>query len=566
MRRSVYLWGILTAFTALVPYFAFQGEFSSRALGYPLYDSGGDNYFGWAMTKAVIEGHFIPFVKMSFPRMAAPFGPLSLSEGFPIPEQLQFLVIRLFGLFSHDPIRVQNLFYLSGYIFSSIAFFASAVWIGIRPALAFGLSFAFTYLTYHLIRYHHVALSHYWVLAPAAALILKLLEGRFGVSKRDRWIAFAASFGIALWHSYYGYFFTALYAIAWLLRNFPSSTKKEILTALGGVGLGFVLALGISTANYVVARSESSDRPAKFERLPGETRYYRLRLESVLFPSMGHRIPAFARLRRHFWLSRGQIEGTDEAIGFTALAGLFIGLGALFRGWKSRRDSPLAPYGALQLLILFFASSFGIAIWFSYLVSPVFRSVNRISPMLAATGLFALGLALETRFASRLARSKAFELALALGLATFAVWDQVPSFRVPPQFISEIDAVREFSAAVEKEVGDGPVLQIPNQKFPESGPIVGMLDYSHIAGPLFSDQTKWSYGAYAGTQRLERISAVADHPLEIEAAKALGYRGIWIDRSGFVPGAAEAIEKGLSEKLGRPPIVSSDGRRSFFRY
>jgi hypothetical protein len=93
-----------------------------------------------------------------------------------------------------------------------------------------------------------------------------------------------------------------------------------------------------------------------------------------------------------------------------------------------------------------------------------------------------------------------------------------------------------------------------------------MLDYSHISGPLFSERAKWSYGAYAGTEKFERISAVANRPAEIEAAKALGYRGIWIDRSGFPPGEAAALEKSLSDQLGRGPLVSSDGRRSFFKY
>lgn len=565
MRRSVYLWGILTVLTSLVPFFLFQCEFSSRALSYPLYDSGGDNYFGWAMTRGVLDGNFIPFVKMNFPRMSAPFGPLSLSEGFPITEQLQFAVTRALGFFDRDPIRVQNLFYLLGYVLSSAAFFVSALWIGIRPALGFGLSFAFTYLNFHLIRYHHVALSHYWVLAPAAALILKVLQGKFGLSRRDARTAFFAALSITLWHSYYGYFFTVLYAVAWFLRN-RRSPRGAYLRNIGFVLAGFVLALALSTANYAIARSASDDRPPKFERHAGDTRYYRLRLESILLPTGHHRIPAFAHLREHFYLSRGRIEGTDEAIGFTALAGFLIGIYAFVRKWRKKEDSVAADFGAFQLLILFFASNFGIAVWISYLVTPVFRSVNRISPMLAATALFTVGVVLERWLAKKNEKTRFREVAVALALAAFAIWDQVPPFRPAAEFATEIDSVRAFAKRIESEVGEGPVLQVPGQKFPESGPVVGMLDYSHIAGPLFSDRTRWSYGAYAGTRKFARISSAADQPLDVDAAKALGYRGIWIDRSGFVPGAAEALEKGLGEKLGRAPMVSSDGRRSFFRY
>jgi phosphoglycerol transferase len=564
-RRKIWFWGVLATLTSLVPFVAFQLDPANHSLTYSLYDVSGDTVSTWAFVKAIIEGSVVPFVNMSLPQMAAPFGPLNLSEGFPMPEQLQFLVIKAFGFFSHDPIRVMNLYFLFGYLLTTAAFYTSAIWLGIRPAIAFGLSFAFTYLSYHLVRYHHLALSEYWVLAPAAAIVLKVLDGSLPRGKRTDFFIFGASLLITAWHSYYGYFFCGIYCVTWLIKHFRSVPKTWIRPLLFPV-LGFLLAITASTANHFFAQRDTKDHPTSFKRSPSETRYYRLRLHSVLLPTPNHRIAPFAKVRDWYTKSENAIEGTDEAIGFLALAGLALGIVAFLRGFRKEKKPLLFHFGLTQLLILFFASSFGISFWVAALVSPTFRSVNRISPMLAAVCLFAVGTLLTQYLSTRKDRRKNELLATGFGIAIalFAIWDQVPEFRTPDEFRVMVDSARSFDQAIEARVEEGPVLQIPHQAFPEGGPVYGMPDYAHQFGPLFSSNTKWSYGAFKGTREYDFIKAAAENPTDLKGARLMGYAGIWIDRRGY-PDRAKSIEAELEKALGKPPLVSLDESRSFFK-
>jgi phosphoglycerol transferase len=564
-RKQIWTWGALAIFVSLIPFLLFQLDSTNRSLTYPLYDSTIDTLFSWTLAKAVIEGHIVPFLHMTLPRMGAPFGPLNLSLGFPIPEQLQFFVLKVFGFFEKNPIRLDNLYYLFGYVLTSAAFFGSAIWLRIRPAIAFGLSLAFTYLNFHLVRYHHLALSQYWVLAPAAAIILKVLDGSFPRTKGGDGALFGVALFIGLWQSYYGYFFCGMYSIAWIFRNFRDPLRAYARGLLPVI-LGFVLAIGLSTANHFVALRGSTDLPKQFQRLPGETKYYRFRWTLAVLPTPNHRIPAFAAAREHYWKARGGIEGTNESIGFLAVFGLILGLSAVYRRLRYKEKSLLLPAGVLMILTMVFSGAYGISVWIAYLVSPVFRCVNRISPMFAATCLFALGTAVG-RYLSRFDEKKNAELitiAVGISLALFAVWDQVPVFHISRSQYVALDAARKFVHTVESEVGSGTVLQLPAPFFPERGKVYEMPDYAHLTGPLFSEQTKWSYGAFKGTRRFAEISAVAERPTDINEVKKLGYVGIWIDRSGY-PDRGEAIENGLAKVLGHYPLVSDDGRRSFFK-
>lgn len=565
-----WVWGFLALLASLVPFYWFQLDPANPYLAYPLYDAVGDTIFHWTLVKAIMEGHIVPFLKMVLPQMAAPYGPLVLSEGFPFPEQLQLLVIKLFGYRWDDPILVQNIYFLFGYLLTSIAFYSSAVWLRIRPALAFGLSISFTYFGYHLTRYHHLSLSQYWVLAPAAAIVLKGLDGTLPwlnpFSKWGRVWLFATAFFVTAWHSYYGYFFCGMFGAAWLIKNFRSPIRV-IFTTLTPLTVGFLLALGLSTASYVVAARESTDAPTKFKRFAHETRYYRLRLHSVLLPAPHHRIPLFADLRERYIRSENAIEGTDEALGSLTVFGLFFGVFVFVRGLLRKKPSAFSHFGQAQVLTLFFASSFGISMWIATLISPTFRSVNRISPMLGAFCLFALGAGLS-RFLERYDGKKwgsALTTALGILIGVFAVWDQVPQFRLDPQIYVELDAAKKFTQDVEALVGNGSVLQVPNQSFPEGGPVYQMPDYAHQVSALFSKETKWSYGAFKGTQRLNRIFSIGENPTDVFAGKKIGYAGIWIDRAGY-PDRAAVIEAELRRKVRRAPIISADGRRSFFLY
>jgi phosphoglycerol transferase len=76
---------------------------------------------------------------------------------------------------------------------------------------------------------------------------------------------------------------------------------------------------------------------------------------------------------------------------------------------------------------------------------------------------------------------------------------------------------------------------------------------------------RWSYGAVKGRPSADWQADLADEPTEVmlDTVVNKGFDGIYIDRFGYPDRAAE-LEGELSDLLGVEPLVSPDGRRSFF--
>jgi phosphoglycerol transferase len=91
-----------------------------------------------------------------------------------------------------------------------------------------------------------------------------------------------------------------------------------------------------------------------------------------------------------------------------------------------------------------------------------------------------------------------------------------------------------------------------------------MQDYDPFRGYLHSDSLRWSYGAMRG-----RAGDWARETVKLPTAKMLdavtsvGFRGLWIDRSGY-PEQGARVEAKIAALTGAEPVQSSDGRFWFF--
>src|SRR5207302_2429992 len=92
-----------------------------------------------------------------------------------------------------------------------------------------------------------------------------------------------------------------------------------------------------------------------------------------------------------------------------------------------------------------------------------------------------------------------------------------------------------------------------------------MLPYSHFRGYLHSHRLRWSFGAMHGRFGDDLHARLASQPLEssIRQLAFLGFGGIFVDRYGYADGGQE-LETRLWNMLGTEPIISRNGRLSFF--
>ncbi len=550
-------WGLLTAIFSLVPFFLIQKGGGPVPIDLPLFPIHGDFHLVANLFEGVSRGEVIPYIKNDLPRMGAPFAPLNLSVGFPLTEQFQLAVVKIFSFFTENSTETWNLYFLAGYLFSSLAFFLSAVLLGIMPAVAFGLSFAFTYLPMHFMRYEHIFISQYWVLAPSAAIILSILKKERPVPRRTLFLLAGSVFFVTLWHSYFGFFYSGVLCMA-LVFDFIRKRRKQFVSLFLASILPFVIGIVLSTAHHTFAYRESKDPPPPFKRYPSETLFYSLRPWAMLLPIDGHRFQPFKKMRDYGKTQESGIEGLTESIGTLGLIGFILGLVSLVR--RKKFES-----GLVAVLGTFFSFRIGIASLVAYTVYPVFRSTNRISPMIAAAALFGLGLALKPLIEKYwFPRHRKWSVPL-IGfiLALFSVWDQVIPAESAVTSQNEEYNARKFIHEIEERVGSGAVLQLPVATFPEHGPVYYMVDYAHSVAPRYSKNTRWSYGTWRGTQAMNQIYGAAADPAHFKNLKAMGFSGVWIDRYGY-PDRGDALISEISRRTNSPFISSGDGRRVFF--
>jgi hypothetical protein len=91
-----------------------------------------------------------------------------------------------------------------------------------------------------------------------------------------------------------------------------------------------------------------------------------------------------------------------------------------------------------------------------------------------------------------------------------------------------------------------------------------MAEYDLLRGYIHSDDLRWSFGAMKGRPE-DWSEALVGRPLPsvVASVAAVGFDGVVIDRFGYTDRAAQ-LEAELGRLLGVKPIVSADGRHSFF--
>jgi phosphoglycerol transferase len=92
-----------------------------------------------------------------------------------------------------------------------------------------------------------------------------------------------------------------------------------------------------------------------------------------------------------------------------------------------------------------------------------------------------------------------------------------------------------------------------------------MTFYSHLSPYVHESDLRWSYGAVKGRPNAAWQADLSDKPAEdlVDAITEKGFDGIYIDRFGY-PDRGVKLEGELGELLMVEPVVSPDGRKSFF--
>ena len=108
--------------------------------------------------------------------------------------------------------------------------------------------------------------------------------------------------------------------------------------------------------------------------------------------------------------------------------------------------------------------------------------------------------------------------------------------------------------------------QLPYVPFPESPPVHRLLDYELARGYVQSRSLRFGHGSLKGSRADLFFRSLAQRPLreQLEVVRALGFRGLTVDRRGYADDGA-AVERELTALLAGPAAATSEtGEQLFF--
>jgi len=544
-----------------------------------------DSNFVGMLVKSIMDNGWYQYN----PHLGAPDG--QYMYDFPQFEVLDFILIKLISILAHNYVITLNLYFLLTFPLTSLTAMLVLRQFKVSYASSIFGSLLFAFIPYHFLRGEpHLFLADYfmipliimvilWVFAEKSLLFnenktagkKKLINKKFAISSL---ICILISFTFV----YYPFFSCFFLLIAGITSYVSQRNKYPLLNSFILISIIF-LGVIVNATPTLIYQYEYGKNTGAVIRSPAESEIYGLKISQLIMPINGHRIPLLAKLSGYYSATAPLVDenslaslGLIGSIGFLVLiAWAFYRISNGLIMFKINNiNNELNELSILNLSAILLATIGGFGTVFAYLITPQIRGYNRISIFIAFFALFAVVLLLE-EFSRKYVRNNVQRLLFSILMSFMlvaGVLDQTSDSFVPAytsikaQFLNDGNFINNIEACMPE---NAMIFQLPYVPFPESPPVIGMPDYSHLKAYLHSKDLHWSYGAMKGRPGDKWQKLVAGMPTEemIKTLSQAGFDGIYIDSYGFQDYGAKLIPN-ISEILRKEPLVSADKRLYFF--
>lgn len=496
------------------------------------------------------------------PDVGAPFG--ADMYDFPIPEPTHFLLVRLLGVFDHDPFSVYNLFYILSFGGVALSAWWALRFCGIGRLFSFAGAFLYAMLPYHFLRQPHLFLAAYYSVPILAAYALRLalyraphVRGELRLTVPGA-LLIAVCAGGGIYYAFFGCIFLAAGAAFGAIQS-----RNVAPLRIGVVCIAVVVAVvGISLLPNAIHEIGQGGNVLVAQRSPEQAEKYGLKLTQLLLPTTYHRFAGMAAIARTYNASAPLVnENMSASLGILGGIGLLLALAAAIFSMHERARH-LAAAGTLSVVGVLFATIGGFGSLFALLVIPSMRGLNRISMYIAFFALFSL-LWLTQRLADSRPR-----LAIAIAGAIMLVggFDEIPGQPVSRANVAAFDSRQAVFDRIETILPRGTaVFELPYVFFPEDGHVSPAFSYALFEPYLRTSGLRWSFGGMHGRASdiwNEQAATLRGADL-VGVLSNAGFGAIYIDRRGYKDRGA-AIEKELTATVGPPAI--EDARENIVVY
>jgi phosphoglycerol transferase len=577
-KRCQSLAAYLLAVALCVALVAFLMRLWRADLAIPFHYSG-DSLFIQMLVKGTLDNGWY----LHNPYVGAPTG-LDMQD-FPCADGLTFVLIRVIGRFSSNYAMATNLFFLITFPLTTLTALFTLRRLGVSHGPAIVMSLLFTFLPYHFMRgLSHLFLASYFLIPLAILVILWVYLDRGLFCRWDeerlalRWKlgggATIFSVVVCLLMGSAGVYYAFFTCYLLLMAGIACSLRVRKVYPLGiGAALAGCISLGVAcnlapTALYV---REHGKNPMVAARDPQDSDTFGMKAVQLVLPIDRHRLSRFSQIKERYYhfMMKGFNENSYVTLGVVGSIGFLLLIGRLLGRHGASRPSVMEGLTVLNLCALLLACVGGGGSLFNVFVNPSIRAYNRMSIFIGFFALQAVALILDrltlylhSRW-TRLLFHGFLAMVLVGGVLDQSTADFIPKYQALREAFTH-DAA--FFGRIEASLPPGArIFQLPSIPFPEGPSSYGMYDYDHFRGYLHSHHLYWSHGAMRGRagDQWRRDMAQKHLPDLLQALAQAGFHGLFIDREGYADRAGW-LEAELVRSLGAQPLVSPDGRQSFF--
>ena len=388
---------------------------------------------------------------------------------FPQADALNFLVIKLLSLVSHDHAVVGNLYFLLTFPLTALSSLFILRRFGLSRGSALLASLLFAFLPYHFMKGKGpLFLANYCFVPLVVLLALRLYENGEFTFRGKRFPLSWQGLGavvVCLLTSSAGVYYAFFGCVLLLVAGMAASLNRRYVRPLAQAGLLVACIVAGTAANLAPSflyQYRNGANPSAVVRSPEEAERYGVKIAQLLLPITHHRLGFLADLKDRYnaYCNPNHLENDASSLGIIASVGFLVLVAHfLFRRRLALDSGLLDGLGILNASAFFLATVGGFGAVFSICVTSWIRSYSRISVYLAFFSLFAVAILVD-RLARRWCASGKGALALAGILATLlavGILDQTSPAYVP-DYARLRKAYRQdaaFVAAIEKRTNAG---------------------------------------------------------------------------------------------------------------
>ncbi len=485
---------------------------------------------------------------LTISHLSAPFG--YPGPAFPMQTSVDWLLIKVMSLWTHEPGLLLNAFWLSTLVMSAWAS-AYATWqLRLSALLSCVVGVLYAFLPFALMRFtHHLNLVYYMV--PLHCLLAALIAGGPELLRKPaqaRAIGLIACVLQGFDYVYFSFFAVLLFGIAAIIAWRRGGLRQLRLPIAAAALVSCATVLNL-VPSLLVWKHEGRP-PEMGYKYVAEAEAYGVKLRRLVLPHADNPLKPLARYAAKDAAANFPLENENQ----TARLGLFGAFGMLLilllrlrartAGAHARALDIVSALGLATFLVIT-VGGFGAVI--NLLTVPDIRGYNRFSVFLSFFAIATAALWLDARLPPPGRRTRIAALAAIVVFALFSLRDQLYDARPALRSLSaNVERARTERAAVERLErllpADAAVLQLPFTGFPPIYTFEHMMSYDHGRYSLWSQQLRWSWPSFSQQHRIwqKRLAPLQGQAL-LDAATLSGFSAIWIDRRAYKDRGAALI-------------------------